>query len=106
MDPEELVAPLGPSKAPLREGVAIAEGVLLGGVGVCRGGAAATAGCGMGAGGTTVGGTGAAGVAVSIGTPKGFWHDGHCTTLPPAFSGTCIEIVQCGQRRTKAIRFP
>ncbi len=54
-------------------------------------------------------GTGAAGAAAGaaagcrFGTANGFLHDGHCTCLPDALSGICIDLVQCGQRITNAM---
>jgi hypothetical protein len=47
------------------------------------------------------GATGAAGFAAGLaaaGIMNGFLQDGQRTFLPPALSGTCIDLVQCGQR--------
>src|SRR5690242_18630027 len=34
------------------------------------------------------------------GTVNGFVHEGHFTVFPATLSGTCIGLVQCGQRIT------
>src|SRR5262245_22805108 len=50
-------------------------------------------------------GAGAAGTAAGFGAGpaaggmvNGCLHDGQRTFFPPALSGTCIDLVQCGQR--------
>ena len=58
-----------------------------GGPGACAGGG--------------VGGFGAG--PAGAGIMNGFLHDGQRTFFPPALSGTCIDLVQCGQRITCGI---
>src|SRR5438046_2797705 len=46
-------------------------------------------------------GVGAAGAGTAVaGTTNGLLHVGQRTCLPPTLSGTCIDLVQCGQRMT------
>ncbi len=40
------------------------------------------------------------GAGAAAGTWNGFWHDGQRTPFPAALSGTCIALLQCGQRMT------
>jgi hypothetical protein len=46
---------------------------------------------------------GEAGFTAADGIMNGFLHDGQRTFLPPALSGTCMDLVQCGQRITCGI---